>query len=240
MASILPGAPRASLRLHAKQLQRTRQVSTAASPFPDGLFKPPHSIIKPWKCVTGAQEWQTSTYHYNKQSQKTLPVATETADKLLRDYSTMIKSRGLASTGASSTARNAMAARRRDPEKMYVSKPSVKDYGDKIVVKAYMFDAAGLAFEERKERMEMRRARGEAAKKEGGAQGGRRRRPVGAAARRGSPGAVASRFGPAAARAGAARPPPGARAMPPGGTIIKRFGPSRSSSAGGRPAAPAR
>jgi len=181
MASPLTAVPRSTFAHHSKQLQTLRRAaSSTALPFPQGLFKPPAAIIKPWKAVVGAQEWQTSAYHYNKQTQKTLPVAATTADKLLRDYATMIKSRGTGpsqSSAASSTARTAIAARRKSAEKMYVSGTTTKDYGDKIVINAFMFDGIEAAKEEQEKRDQARTNRAAA---------GGRKRPVRTAS---SPGA---------------------------------------------------
>lgn len=161
MATPLSAAPRSTFTYHAKQLQHFRRAASTATPFPPGLFKPAASIIKPWKAVVGAQEWQTSTYHYNKQTQKTLPTAAVTADKLLRDYTTMIEGRGGLSSAASSTARTAIAARRKSAEKVYVSGTTAKDYGDKIVVNAFLFDGIEAAKEEQEKRINAKKASGE-------------------------------------------------------------------------------
>ncbi|KAK4550817.1 hypothetical protein LTR36_000397 [Oleoguttula mirabilis] len=189
MASPLSAVPRGSFAHHSKQLQTLRRAASTATPFPPGLFKPAASIIKPWKAVVGAQEWQSSAYHYNKQTIKTLPTASVTADKLLQDYSTMIKSRGPSlSSAASSTARTAIAVRRKSAEKMYVSGTTAKDYGDKIVINAFMFDGIEAAQEELEKKANARKA-------SGGKQAGRKR-PVRTAmgARRtgGTPGAPRS------------------------------------------------
>lgn len=132
------------------------------------------SIIKPWKAITGAQEWQTSAYHYNQQTLKTLPAASRTTDKLLRDYATMVKSHnpGL-SSAASSSARTAIAARRKSSEKMYVSGSTARDYGDRVVVNAFMFDEAEAVREELEKR---KQARSKAGTERAGAGG--RKRPV--------------------------------------------------------------
>ncbi|KAI7152278.1 hypothetical protein KC324_g14882, partial [Hortaea werneckii] len=81
MASPLSAVPRSTFTHHSKQLQHFRRHASSSTPFPPGLFKAPASIIKPWKAITGAQEWQTSTYHYNRQTLKTLPAASRTTDK---------------------------------------------------------------------------------------------------------------------------------------------------------------
>ncbi|KAK5702887.1 hypothetical protein LTR97_003833 [Elasticomyces elasticus] len=140
------------------------------------LFRPASSTISPWRCITGAQEWQTSTYAYNKSTTKTLPTASHTADKLLRDFSTAIASRGLASTGSSSTARSAMASRRKSWERVYMSETSVKDFGDRVVVKVGMFDAKEAEAEERRRKFVEMQEKRKAMRAKGG-----RRRPAGAA-----------------------------------------------------------
>ncbi|KAK3633703.1 hypothetical protein LTR56_014083 [Elasticomyces elasticus] len=220
------------------------------------LFRPASSTISPWRCITGAQEWQTSTYHYNKQTLKTLPTASHTADKLLRDFSTAIASRGLASTGSSSTARSAMASRRKSWERVYMSETSVKDYGDRVVVKVGMFDAKEAEAEERRRKFVEMQEKRKAMRAKGG-----RRRPAGAGGAGGSrrPGGAAGGYGarpPMRTGAGAgggfgARPPMrtggpggGARfgARPPmartgggsgGGFAPRAAAPPRSGSAGG-------
>ncbi|RMX89835.1 hypothetical protein D0869_00574 [Hortaea werneckii] len=175
MASPLSAVPRSTFTHHSKQLQHFRRHASSSTPFPPGLFKAPASIIKPWKAITGAQEWQTSTYHYNRQTLKTLPAASRTTDKLLRDYATMVKSSnpGSASSAASSAARTAIAARRKTSEKMYVSGSTARDYGDRVVVNAFMFDAAEAAQEEMAKRQQ---ARSKAGAERAGAGG--RKRPV--------------------------------------------------------------
>ncbi|KAI7347344.1 hypothetical protein KC320_g7324 [Hortaea werneckii] len=199
MASPLSAVPRSTFTHHSKQLQHLRRHASSSTPFPPGLFKAPvqshpsphpldpsprhpnptnpsptpqASIIKPWKAITGAQEWQTSAYHYNPQTLKTLPAASRTTDKLLRDYATMVKSSnpGL-SSAASSSARTAIAARRKSSEKMYVSGSTARDFGDRVVVNAFMFDEAEAVAGEKAKRMQAR-------EKAGAERAGGRKRPV--------------------------------------------------------------
>nr|POF17522.1 hypothetical protein CFP56_12936 [Quercus suber] len=118
--------------------QRTSQQSEV-------LFAPPKNIIKPWKSITGGQEWATSSYSYNKNMTKTMPTAQDVTDKLLRDYMTMVEDTGLGHSAKSSAARQATTARRRALEKTYVTSSTAKDYGDKIVVNAFVYDAAAGA-----------------------------------------------------------------------------------------------
>ncbi|KAI7479073.1 hypothetical protein KC357_g4246 [Hortaea werneckii] len=175
MASPLSAVPRSTFTHHSKQLQHLRRHVSSSTPFPPGLFKAPASIIKPWKAITGAQEWQTSAYHYNRQTLKTLPAASQTTDKLLRDYATMVKSNnpGL-SSAASSSARTAIAARRKSSEKMYVSGSTARDFGDRVVVNAFMYDEAEAVAQEKAKRMQARDKAGA----ERGAGAGGRKRPV--------------------------------------------------------------
>ena len=84
--------------------------------------------------VPGAQEWRTSTYSYNKASVKTLPTAAETTNALLEYYSV------LKQNGGAPSSRTAIAGRRKSPEKMYVSKAGVKDFGDRVRIDAYMYE----------------------------------------------------------------------------------------------------
>ena len=84
--------------------------------------------------VPGAQEWKTSTYSYNKAAVKTLPTAAETTNALLEHYSV------LRDTGGVPSSRTAIAGRRKSPEKVYVSRAGIKDFGDKIRIDAYMYD----------------------------------------------------------------------------------------------------
>ena len=113
--------------------------------------------------VPGAQEWRTSTYSYNKASVKTLPTAAETTNALLEYYSV------LKQNGGAPSSRTAIAGRRKSPEKMYVSKAGVKDFGDRVRIDAYMYE------EKNRKAMAL-----QAKKEEGNAgAGGRRRAPGG-------------------------------------------------------------
>ncbi|TKA45287.1 hypothetical protein B0A54_04383 [Friedmanniomyces endolithicus] len=237
MASVLSSVPRGTFRLHAAQLRHASNTTTALANTQHAaqlsLFKPPSSIISPWRCITGAQEWQTSTYSYNKSTTRTLPTASLAADKLLRDFSTAIPSRGLASTGSSSTARSAVAQRRKRWEKTFVSGTTVKDFGDRIVVNAVLFDAAEAEAEERKRKFKEMQESKKAGRGKGGAGGGRRRGPGGAAGARrpmGRTGGAMGGYGGAAPglRAGGrygggsgggsyGQGPPGVRSGAPGG-----------------------
>jgi hypothetical protein len=111
--------------------------------------------------VPGAQEWRTSTYSYNKASVKTLPTAAETTNALLEYYSV------LKQNGGAPSSRTAIAGRRKSPEKMYVSKAGVKDFGDRVRIDAYMYEEN----DSRKAAMQVKR---EAAGKGDADAGGRR------------------------------------------------------------------
>lgn len=83
-------------------------------------------------------EWQTSTYCWNKQNVKTFPVATTNVEKLIETYVTMKK---VNNAGKDIRAtRTALAARRKSADKVYVSKPRIKDFGDRMEVTAFIFD----------------------------------------------------------------------------------------------------
>ncbi|KAM0708004.1 hypothetical protein Q7P35_004653 [Cladosporium inversicolor] len=84
--------------------------------------------------VPGAQEWRTSTYSYNKATIKTLPTAAETTNTLLEQYVVM------EAAGNAPSSRTAIAKRRKSPDKKYVSRAGVKDFGDRVRIDAYVYD----------------------------------------------------------------------------------------------------
>ncbi|TKA68160.1 hypothetical protein B0A55_07436 [Friedmanniomyces simplex] len=188
MSSLLSSVPRGTFRLHAAQLRHASNSTTTTSSLTTtnpttttaqlSLFKPPSSIISPWRCITGAQEWQTSTYAYNPSASRSLPTASRATDKLLRDFATAIPTRGLPSTGSNSTARAAVAQRRKKWEKIYMSGTTVKDYGDRVVVSAVLFDAGEAELKELKRRLAEVKERKKAQRATGGAGARRRRRPL--------------------------------------------------------------
>ena len=107
--------------------------------------------------VPGAQEWRTSTYSYSKAAVKTLPTAAETTNTLLEQYSV------LQATGGMPSSRNAIAGRRKNPQKMYVSRAGVKDFGDRVRIDAYMYDegrAAKMALEKREAKFQAKTGAG--------------------------------------------------------------------------------
>lgn len=71
------------------------------------------------------------------------------------------------------SSRTAIAARKKSPNKMYVSKAGVKDFGNKIRIDAYMYDEGQAQAEAMAKRMEAKEGRNK-----GGA-GGRGRAPGG-------------------------------------------------------------
>lgn len=90
-------------------------------------------------------EWQTSTYCWNSQNLKTLPVAATNVEKLIEGYVTMKK---VNNEGKDVRAiRTALAARRKSADKVYVSKPKMKDFGDRIELTAFVFDGKEAARE---------------------------------------------------------------------------------------------
>lgn len=83
-------------------------------------------------------EWQTSAYSWNKQNIKNLPIAATNVEKLIEGYVTM---KEVNNEGKDVRAiRTALAARRKSAEKVYVSKPRIKDFGDRIELTAFIFD----------------------------------------------------------------------------------------------------
>lgn len=139
-----------------------------------GLTRSPNSRIRPpihdvelatrlgtrySRPVVGGLEWQTSTYHYNKQTAKTLPVLAQTTNKLLEAYA-QIRPMLLDRSGKPvSTPGMSVAERRKSPDKMYVSSTSVRDYGSKVVIDAFVYDAADAAAKEEKTRTQRRASR---------------------------------------------------------------------------------
>jgi hypothetical protein len=127
--------------------------------------------------VPGAQEWITSTYSYNKGAVKTLPTAAHTTNDLLEHYSV------LRNTGGKPSSRTAIAGRRKNPDRVYVSKAGVKDFGDKIRIDAYVYDEGKASADALAKRLLAKEARttrsSGGAGGAGGARGGRSRAPGG-------------------------------------------------------------
>lgn len=85
--------------------------------------------------ATYAQEWNSGTYHFNKSTSKLVPFAHKQTDQLLQHYITQQKK------GPGYANKAAIASHRRKYEKVYVSASRVKDFGGRVEVEAYVFDA---------------------------------------------------------------------------------------------------
>lgn len=123
--------PRGTFASHAKHLrhQQRRSASTAVSQLPTAAAIPDaplwrsrtEPLTRLGQSITGAMEWQTSTYSFNKQAVKPIPVVTTNVEKLIHNYVTMKR---VNNEGKDVRAiRTALAARRKSAEKVYVSKP---------------------------------------------------------------------------------------------------------------------
>lgn len=124
---------------------------------------------------TYPQEWQTGTYHFNKATQKNFPVAAQHTDQLLNQWLTQQKKREVSDSAAYQVMlRGSIAAQRRKTDRIFISKSTVKDFGDRIEVNAFLYDGVEAAAKE----MERRKKARTGVKPDGGEQGGRRRRPT--------------------------------------------------------------
>ncbi|EME43844.1 ribosomal protein S3-like protein [Dothistroma septosporum NZE10] len=143
--------PRGSFAFHAKHLQNRlpsqRFASTVAIEAPETApWQNSIPIVRQAQSVTGSMEWQTSAYSWNKQNTKNLPIAATNVEKLIEGYVTM---KQVNNQGKDLRAvRTALAARRKSAEKVYVSKPRIKDFGDRIELTAFIFDGKAAAKEE--------------------------------------------------------------------------------------------
>jgi hypothetical protein len=138
--------PRGTFASHAKHLQQKRFASTTPTLPDTAIWRGPgmEPNTRLGQAITGSMEWQTSTYSFNKQAIKSLPVAAVNVEKLIEAYVTMKK---VNNKGKDARAiRTALAARRKSAEKMYVSKPRIKDFGNRIEMTVFVFD--GKAFYE--------------------------------------------------------------------------------------------
>lgn len=137
--------PRGTFASHAKHLQQKRFASTTPALPELGVWRGLEPNTRLGQSITGAMEWQTSTYSFNKQAVKTLPVAAVNVEKLIEAYVTMKK---VDNTGKDARAiRTALSARRKSAEKMYVSKPRIKDFGNRIEMTVFVFDGNAFAKE---------------------------------------------------------------------------------------------
>lgn len=92
--------------------------------------------------VVGAQEWQTSTYHFNKATSKNFPVAAQITNKLLESY-VALEPQKLDPAGNPIPARKAqIQARRLSNTRNFVSESTVKDFGNKVVINAFVYQPA--------------------------------------------------------------------------------------------------
>ena len=191
--------PRCKLRLQRASRQPSIRVSSRRAFH----TSPRHNRLG---AFTYAQEWQTGTYHFNKAHTKTLPVATQHTDTLLSQYLTQQKKRSTLPTEDAAyrlQLRTSIAAQRRKADRVFISKATAKDFGDRVVVSAFVYDGEAAAAKE----AERRRAERKGVKGEGGQGAGRRRGPVRRGRVGGSGGAVrtpgARRMGGSASLAGA-------------------------------------
>lgn len=137
--------PRGTFASHAKHLQQQRFASTTPARPEPGVWRGLEANTRLGQAITGSMEWQTSTYSFNKQNIKTLPVAATNVEKLIEAYVTMKK---VNNAGKDARAiRTALAARRKSAEKMYVSKPRIKDFGNRIEMTVFVFDGKEFAKE---------------------------------------------------------------------------------------------
>ena len=165
---LIMACPRCRLRLSLSQkridirIPRRRAFHTSPSHQKLGAFTYP-------------QEWQTGTYHFNKATQKTFPVATQHTDRLLNQWLTQQKKRSVSDSAAYQLMlRSSIAAQRRKSDRIFVSKSTVKDFGDRIEVNAFIYDGNEAAAKEVEKKKKARMG----VKPEGGEGGGRRRRPT--------------------------------------------------------------
>jgi len=103
--------------------------------------------------IDGGTEWQTSTYCYNKAGNKYAPTQLNNINKLLRTYVSIKPQNKKGSEGANRYVPE-------DMNRVFISAPKAKDYGNKVVVNAYVYDN--------------REIKGKGQKGKGGGVGGRR------------------------------------------------------------------
>ncbi|GIZ43712.1 hypothetical protein CKM354_000692900 [Cercospora kikuchii] len=149
------GVPRGTFTCHAKHIRAQRRpASTAVSHLPTAAAIPEaplwrarsEPVTRLGQSITGAMEWQTSTYTFNKQAVKPIPVVSANVEKLIQNYVTLKR---VNNVGKDVRAiRTALAQRRKSAEKVYVSKPKMKDYGDRVEVKCFIWDGREALREE--------------------------------------------------------------------------------------------
>ncbi|CAK4033251.1 Hypothetical predicted protein [Lecanosticta acicola] len=148
--------PRGAFASHSRSLQQRRFASDVPIPRQETALwrrlSDPNTRIG--QSITGGMEWQTSAYYWNKANERTLPVAATNVQKLIEYYSTIrsVNIRGKDTRAA----RTAIAARRRTAERLYVSKPRIKDFGNKVQVTAFVYDGKEAAVKAKAERFGQR------------------------------------------------------------------------------------
>nr|OQO18865.1 hypothetical protein B0A51_14531 [Rachicladosporium sp. CCFEE 5018] len=188
----LNGAPPRELNLSHANITRRLGIKFAATPL-------------------GAQEWRTSTYTFNRAATRNLPTASQVTDKLLTAYVALQRA------GEKPSSRTAIQARKKGTEKMYVSGGTVKDFGGRVEVSAFIYDEGMAVQREAAKRAEARTTR----------TAGQGRRPGGPGGAAG--GAAGGRTGGARGPSTGARPAFGARATPG----ARPYGAARSSAGTG-------
>lgn len=181
-----------------------------------------------------AQEWQTGSYHFNKATTKTYPVAAQRTDELLQNWFTQRSKRQAGPTDASGRPesssdsayaqqirRNAITTQRRMSDRILVSNSTAKDFGEKVEVTAFVYDGIEAAERARQKRNLAKRG----AKDQSGESAPKKRVPVRRG--RGPPGGGGMRSAFAPGRSG-----PGSGSGSGPGVKIFSFG-TRTGGAGG-------
>ena len=151
MPPIRLSSPSGGFVAHSKYLRQHRRHPSCrrlASTLPS-LWRGQDPITRLGQSITGSLEWQTSAYSFNKQGVKNLPAAATTVEKLIQAYMTMRKAEPEKSD--SREARMARTARRMSAEQMYVSRPKIRDFGDRIELSAFVYDGKRLLRDARNE-----------------------------------------------------------------------------------------
>lgn len=162
--------PRGTFACHARAIRaQRRRASTAVTPAaadtttatttPTASTAPPSYQLPFWRtspepvtklgnAISGAMEWQTSAYAFNKQAIKPIPAVTTNVEKLLLNFVTMKQADNKAKAKDVRQARTALAARRKTADRVYISKPHIRDYGDRVHVQAFIWDGKAAARED--------------------------------------------------------------------------------------------
>lgn len=187
--------PRCALRLS----RISQQTHTAKSSCRAFHTSPSHQRLG---AFTAPQEWTNLTYSFNKATTRTLPVAIKHADDLITGWATQQK-RSMAPDNPlyKQLLRNRITAQRRKTDRIFFSKPTTKDFGDRIELNAFVYDGITAA-----EKEEERKRKARMGQKTEGGEGAKRRAPRRAPPRRigqgpgtaglGRPGGAAAGRGP--------------------------------------------